>query len=307
MLHDVVHNVATGSRASEVLGVHTLVDGPVDGVLDDDGVLLVAQMSQHVHGSVQHRDGICDVLPSDAFASVPGTWLENSVMISVVLAGQETGPAQKSADDIGDDGAVEIRGVDDVELMRIRNELHATIVNDHVVVSNFRVLFCHFSGHFQEETVREFHNVGLVDRGDLLPVVTLGVLKGVTRDSLRVALRDDFHALDHAVDAFVLQHGVLAFGVLSHNGNVYVLLAGFDGTVGHAVEDVDVQIEFVPYGDIAGLDACFFATGFYVSFKSYSVSADGSYGVIDVFVVGGVGVDVDVFKVYRHAGVSKDL
>lgn len=246
MFQYIIDDFPTGRGATKIAGVHTLINSLVDRVLYNDGVVFVTQMTQHIDRSVQHRYGIRYVLAGDAGAGVASPRLEDRVMIAVILAGQQTSAAQQTAHHVRHDGSVEIGRQYDVELMRVRNELHATVVYDHVVVDNVRVILGDSSRGLQKEPVRQLHDVRFVDRGNFLPAIPLGVIKRVTRDTLRVGARDDFHALDDAVDALVLQHGVLALGVLPDDHYVDILLAGVDTRIGHAMQDVHIQIQLVP-------------------------------------------------------------
>ena len=50
----------------------------------------------------------------------------------------------------------------------------------------------------------------------------------------------------------MLQHGVFAFGILSHNANVDVFMSGWDSFVWFAFQNIDVQIQFVSQSNISG-------------------------------------------------------
>lgn len=280
VLQDVVDDLATGRGAAEVARVHALIDRLVDGVLDDGGVMLVAQVTEHVDRRVQHRDRIGDVLASDAGAGVAGARLEHRVVVAVVLAGQQPGAAQQAAHHVRHDGAVQIRRQHDVELMRIRHQLHAAIVDDHVVVNDVRIVLGDPPRDVQEQTVRQLHDVRFVNSRHLLTAVPLRVLERVTGDALRVGFRDDLHALDDARDALVLQHGVLALGVLPHDHDIDVLLTGIDARIRHAVQHVHVEIQLVSQGDVAGGHVGLCAARLYVTLQRHAVPANRRNRVI---------------------------
>jgi len=134
-------------------------------------------------------------------------------VVAVVFARDEASAANEAAQHVGHDGAVQVGHHHHVKLVGVGHELHAAVVNDHVVVGHFRVLLGNLLGHFQEEAVRQLpanatnsltpnttaqknkmplkrifisniylalsHDVGLVDGGDLLASVPLCVLKSV--------------------------------------------------------------------------------------------------------------------------------
>jgi hypothetical protein len=129
-------------------------------------------------------------------------------VIAVVFARDEASAANEAAQHVGHDGAVQVGHHHHVKLVGVGHELHAAVVDDHVVVLHFGVLLGNLLGHFQEEAVRQLpanatnslnrntkyvlpqkkkifkfiwrsHDVGLVDGGDLLASVPLSVLKSV--------------------------------------------------------------------------------------------------------------------------------
>ena len=78
----------------------------------------------------------------------------------------------------------------DVELLRVRHELHATVIDDDFVVVDDGVLLGHGAAGLEEQTVRKFHDVRLVDSCHRLAVVEIRVLKGVPGDTLGAKLCD---------------------------------------------------------------------------------------------------------------------
>ena len=58
--------------------------------------------------------------------SISGSRLEDCVLRSKVGAGDEARTADESADQVADDGAVQVGQDDDVELPRVGHQLHAT-------------------------------------------------------------------------------------------------------------------------------------------------------------------------------------
>lgn len=89
-------------------------------------------------------------------------------MVAVVPAGEKAGSTDQTTDDVGHDGAVQVSHDHHVELVRVGDQLHATIVDDHVVGLDLRVLLAHFSGNLQEQAIRQF------------PVITINPLHHYT-------------------------------------------------------------------------------------------------------------------------------
>ena len=64
---------------------------------------------------------------------------------------------------------------DDVELLRLGHDLHAHVVDDHVLAFDIRVHLSHFLSRAQEHPVPLLHDVGLVDEGHLCKGKGFGV------------------------------------------------------------------------------------------------------------------------------------
>lgn len=129
-------------------------------------------------------------------------------MITIVLSRQQTGAAGNAANNVRHNGSIQIRHVHHLKLMRIRDQLHATVVDDHVVVLNVRVVFGNTTRCLQEQTVRQLHDIGLVHGGDTIASRVLGVLEGVPSDALRILPGDDFHGFDDARNRLKKKHTI---------------------------------------------------------------------------------------------------
>jgi len=88
VFEDIVDDVSARRGATEIAGVHSLINGLVNCVLDNGGMMFVTQMTEHIDRGIQHCNRIRDILAGDAGTGVTSAWLEDSVMIAVVLAGQ---------------------------------------------------------------------------------------------------------------------------------------------------------------------------------------------------------------------------
>lgn len=60
-------------------------------------------------------------------------------MVSVVLARQNSSSTHQATDNVGHDSSVQICHIHHIELVWIADQLHATVVDDHVVVLNLGV------------------------------------------------------------------------------------------------------------------------------------------------------------------------
>lgn len=94
-------------------------------------------------------------------------------MITVVTAREQSSAANQTANDIGNNCSVQIGHIHHFKLMWIRHQLHACVINDHIIVFDIWILFRHTTWHLQEQTVGYFHNIGFVNSGDLCAASTL--------------------------------------------------------------------------------------------------------------------------------------
>jgi hypothetical protein len=99
------------------------------------------------------------------------------ISISVVIKEEEG----HTGTDVADDVTVQVWHDHDVELLRLGNQLHRSVVDNHGIEFDTSVsvlLLCDSFTCVEEETISEFHNVGLVDTSDFLssqPLYTLYV------------------------------------------------------------------------------------------------------------------------------------
>lgn len=228
-------------------------------------------------------------------------------MVTVVPAGYEASSAHQTAKNIGHDGAVQIGHVHHVELVRIRHGLHAGVVDNHVVVLQFGIVLVHTVGNLQEETIGQLHDVGLVNGGNLLAIVLAGELKGVAGHTLGILDGHHFHALHNSGHRLMFQHGVLAIGVLADEHHVNVVMAGRNARIRLAVHHIDVQIQLVTDGHVAGDFGQGLGLGLDVALECHSVPLNRCDGIVQIIVALGGGIDVDHLEIDGCTAIPEDL
>ena len=155
-----------------------LSDDVVDGLLNGVGVLVETEVSEHEDTGEKHGSGVGLVHALDVETDVTATGLEEGNVVTHVTAGNDTGTTNEGSTDVGEDGAVEVRSNENVELLGPANALHGSVVDNHVVDLEARVALRDVVESAAEETVGELHDVGLVDASNLLALVGLGKVKG---------------------------------------------------------------------------------------------------------------------------------
>lgn len=206
------------------------------------------------HGTGQdHSSGVGLVLALDIEANVTATRFEDSNLAAHVAARNNTGTTDKTGTNVGEDTTVQVGHNHDVELLRARNALLGGVVDDHIVGLKGRVVLGNLLKSVPEKTIGKLHDVGLVDDGNLLPVVGKGKSKGKLGNALRLGPGDDLEGLDDARNRLVLEARVLALGVLTDDAEVDILVAGL---VAGDVLDQDnggVDVELLAESDVERL------------------------------------------------------
>ena len=94
--------------------------------------------------------------------------------VEFYLTWNNTGTTDETSGEVVDDGTVQVWHDHHVELVRVRDELHAGVVNDHILRFDHWVQLRDLSESSEEKTVALFHDVCLVDAGYLLAAVSKG-------------------------------------------------------------------------------------------------------------------------------------
>jgi hypothetical protein len=218
MINNILHDVSRRGRTTQIPRVNLIhIDRLIHGVPDQIRMIVKLQVGQQVRPRIQHGGRVGPIPSRQTAPRVARPRLEHRIARPDIRARNHARPADQPANQIGDNRPVEIRQDHDVKLPGIAHQLHAAVVDDHVVVFELGKVLGDALAHLQEEAVGDLHDVGLVDEGDLLASVVARPLERVATESLRALLGDDLEAFHDAADALVLQHGVFALRVLSHN------------------------------------------------------------------------------------------
>jgi hypothetical protein len=163
----------------------------------------------------------------------------------------------------------------------------ANSVKEVLVVSDVGVLLSDLSASLEEHAVGHLHNSGLVDGGDPVSAADLGVVEGVSGDSLRRLVGNELDRLDDSGNELVLNTTVLSLGVLSDEDGVNVVVGRLESLNGGARSYVGEQVEGSSEGEVER-DVSLSDGGGERSLEGDSVLLDGSNGI-----VGDLGLAVD--------------
>ena len=108
----------------------------------------------------------------------PCTASKTATSSPMLAPGRHAEAADQTGAQVREDVAVEVLQTQHVELVRVHHELHAGGIDDGVVGLDLGVVLGDLAEAVEEEPVGELHDVGLVDRGDLLAAPFARVLEG---------------------------------------------------------------------------------------------------------------------------------
>ena len=202
-----------------------LRDNIINRLADPVGMLVETKMSQHHAAREDERSGVCLIFALNVETDVSATGFEDGHLTTHIAPRYDTRSADEAGSNVGQDTSVEVWHDHDVELLGLAYALHACVVDDHVIRFDRRIVLAHLFHGVAEEPVGELHDIGLVDACDFSPVVCQRKGEGELGDPLGLYTSDDLKRLDDAGDRLMFEAGVLAFGVLTDDAEIDVLVS----------------------------------------------------------------------------------
>lgn len=224
----------------------------VDGLRDAVGMVIKTNVSQHHGGGKDQSSGVGLVLALDVKTDVAASGLKDSDVAAHVASWNNSGATDETSADVGEDTSVQVGHDHHVELLWPRDTLHRSIVDDHVVSLNGRVVLTDLLDGVAEETIGKLHDVGLVNAGNLLTVVGKSKGEGKLGNAFRLFASDDLERLDNAIDRLVLEARVLALGVLTNDAEIDVLVARLVARDVLEKDNRGVDVKLLTKGDVEG-------------------------------------------------------
>lgn len=227
--------------ASDVLAVGNDLQG---GALDLVGEAVQAHVTEHLNGGEEEGRGVGLVLASDiGSGTVDG--LEDRGIATNVTGGSKTETTDETSAHIGKNITVQV-GHDHDGIGKdtgVLDDLQAGAVQKQVVELDLGELAGNLLARGQEETIRQLHDVSLVDGSDTVAASILGVVEGVAGAAVGSILGDQLDGLDNTVNDLVLNARVLSLSVLTDKDGIDVVVGGLEANNGLAGTDVGVQVE----------------------------------------------------------------
>ena len=110
--------------------------------------------------------------------------LKKGCVQSDIGAGRDSQATDESSAQIRNDIAIQIWHEKDVVLLGLLHELHAHVVDQHLLKLDVGIACRHHPGRLEEEAVGVLHDVRLRNCGDLAALVAGRVVKGEARNAL---------------------------------------------------------------------------------------------------------------------------
>lgn len=244
LLDDLVGELRGGGSSSKISSAKKrgLVD-VTDGLFDGVSVIGESHVAKHHRGGEDEGSGVGNVLTSNIETDVTGSGLEDGDLLSKVGTRDDTRSSDETASNVSDDVSVQVGGDEDVKLTRVGDKLHASVINNHLVELDVRVLLGDATSSIEEKTVGHLHDVGLVDGMDLLATVGLGVFESETSDLLRLFSSSNLQRLDNTRNSLVLQTRILSFDLLTNNDEIDTLVASLNGGQAADGDNLDSLLE----------------------------------------------------------------
>ena len=179
---------------------------------------------------------------------------EDGALVADVAGWSQAEAADQAGAHVREDVSVEVRHHQDLVVVgrRVGDDLEARVVKQLSVELDLGEFLGDLPGNVKEQAVGHLHDGSFVHGADLAFADVLGVLEGEAQHSLRGGARDEFDALHNAVNDYVLDPGVLAFGVFADEDRVDVVVWGLVAGYGNAGADVCEKVEGAAEGEIEG-------------------------------------------------------
>lgn len=245
LVEDGLGELRSGSVTANILGSDgTISKNIVGGLGNSVGVLIEAKVTQKHRGRKNHSGRVGLVATLNVKTNVSAAGLEDSVLTANVDTRNQTGATDKGSTNVTKNSTVKVGGDKNVKLLRPRDGLHRSVIDNHVGVLNLRVVLTDLFNSGTEKTVSQLHNVGLVNGSDLLTVVLQSKVIGKASNALRLVLGDDLEGLNNTGDGLVFQTRVLTLCVLTDEGHVNAINASLN--TGNVLDEnqrgVDVEL-----------------------------------------------------------------
>ena len=302
--------VGAGGAAYVLGGVLGFAVDGFEGGFDAARSGTFAKVVEHQDAAEQQGRGIGQPFAGDVRSgAVDG--FKHGAVVADVAAGNNTQAADQTGGEIAHHIAIEIRQQQNIELLRIEDDLHAGVVHDHFLVFDFGIIGGDGADGAQEQAVGKFHDVGFVDGVNFFAAFALRVLKGEAGDASGSAFGDDFEAFHDAGNDLMLEAGVEIFGIFADDDHIHIFEARFEtGQIAHRTK-ISVEVERFAECDVdtgrpAG-DGCGHG-----AFEGNAIAADRidgglvEYGAAFGFAGGAFGAGVNFFPVNLDAGGFQD-
>lgn len=116
---------------------------------------------------------------------------EKCIVVADAGARGHTDSACDTCSNVRDDATIQVRRHHDIELGWVLHQLHRAVIHNHLLVLDEGVVLGDRPSLLQEQSVNQFHDIGLVDDRNLLPIAEVRELECVLDEPERFLLGGD--------------------------------------------------------------------------------------------------------------------
>ena len=154
-------------------------------------MVVESEMAEKHRTRQNHSARVGLILAFDIKTNVTAARLENSNISSHVASGNNAGSTNEGSANVGKNTTVQVGHDHHIKLLRARDSLHRSVVDNHIVNLQGGVVFGSLVESAAEQAVRKLHDIRFVDASDLLPVVRKRKAESKLSDTLGLGASDD--------------------------------------------------------------------------------------------------------------------
>lgn len=243
--NDGIGELGVGGLAAEIAGDVLAVGNDLQGgALDLVGEAVQGHVTEHLNRGEEEGRRVGLVLASDIGSGTVDS-LEDRGIATNVAGGGEAETTDETSAHIGENITVQV-GHDHDSVSKdagVLDNLQAGTIQKQIVELDLGELAGNLLARGQEETIRQLHDVGLVDGSDTVAASVLGVVESIAGAAVGSFLGDQLDGLDNAINDLVLNAGVLSLSVLADENGVDVVVGSLEANNRLAGTNVGVQVE----------------------------------------------------------------
>mmetsp|Transcript_7904 Transcript_7904/g.15879 ORF Transcript_7904/g.15879 Transcript_7904/m.15879 type:complete len:369 (-) Transcript_7904:102-1208(-) len=208
------------------------------------------QMTKHHHTRQQQRCGIRSILAHKIWSSTMDCLHESQPVCPNVSTWRQSQSTNKPRTQIRDNITVQVWHHHHVELGRARNQLHARVVHNHLLILDSWVLLRNLLATFNKKTIRLLHNICLVHSSDLLTSIGHSILECKLGHSVTRLFGNHLERLHNSRHHLMLQSRIFTLCILTNSHQIDIIIPSFIPGNGQTRPNICIQLQLLSQGQI---------------------------------------------------------